>query len=148
MSKTTKATLWILGVFMALSLAVYFAGCGTDSGGDGGECAKAGDVCTSGKCIEQGSAVGCIPTCTNIGKACDNGVCYYAGTKDVFVCLEAGTKATGDACDTIDDCVEGNQCLTEDKTMACHVVCSVATDCKSTEDCTDTTFGFSVCTAK
>ncbi|MBI5527073.1 MAG: hypothetical protein HY897_12125 [Deltaproteobacteria bacterium] len=155
MNKTTKATLWIIGVFAALSLGVYFAGCGDDEAADigtGGEtpakCAAAGDACETaagvkGKCLEvTGSDPQCFGECTTVGDACDLGGCYY--TADGNFCFEAGTKAAGEACGAAAECVVGVQCLDQGG-MFCWTVCTEDGDCTEPAVCTDTTLGFSVC---
>ena len=154
MNKTTTATLWILCVCTALSLGVYFAGCGSDSATDAGPavvaCTAAGTTCTGGHCLEAtGGTFDCTADCTTVGDTCKqtdgtDGTCYLWGTKDQFGCLATGTKATGEACGTASDCVAGDQCLDQGGTKNCYLVC---TDTCDTGDCTDTDLGFKVCIA-
>jgi hypothetical protein len=155
MNKTTKATLWILGVFAVLSLAVYFAGCSDDATADAGTaapaaCAKEGDKCTGGTCLaETGGTFACYAECTVVGDTCkqtdaSDGTCYLYGAKDQFACMATGAKATGEACGTMSDCAAGNQCLDQGGTKNCYLVCTDACDAG---DCTDTELGFKVCVA-
>ena len=151
MNKTVKATLWIFGVFAALSLGVYFAGCSSDSAADGGVvaetgCKAAGDACTGGKCFaETGGTFACYKECTTVGDACDTGTCYFLGPDaNAFFCGTTGSKAVGDPCGAATECVAGAQCLDQGGTMNCYQVC---TDTCDTGDCTDTSLGFKVCVA-
>ena len=158
MSKTTKATLWILGVFAALSLAVYFAGCGDDTTEDAGtttdpcaaSTAKEGDTCTGGVCrVKTGNTFECVADCSTIGTDCTQtdktaGTCYLL-EKGVTGCLPTGTVETGAACTTASACVAGDVCSTE-----CYKLCDTATPCTDTgATCTEETdLGVSLCEAE
>lgn len=148
MNKTVKATLWIFGVFAALSLGVYFAGCGSDAAADGGAepvvCAKEGDACTGGKCFKTTGTedISCAPECTTVGDDCTAGSCYYTATGNY--CFATGTKAPGEACGAASECVGGSTCLDQDGAMNCYKVCADDAGCDAAT-CADSTLGFNVC---
>jgi hypothetical protein len=152
MNKTVKATLWIIGVFAALSLGVYFAGCGDDETADAGEgegegeaCAAEGDACTGGKCFKKTGTedLFCAPECTTVGDACEGGGCYY--TEGGNYCFEAGTKVVGETCGAAAECVVGVQCLDAGAGMVCWQVCAGDEDCTEPATCGETGLTFKVC---
>ena len=158
MSKTTKATLWILGVFAALSLAVYFAGCGDDTTADAGTaaaaCTAAGTKCEGGTCRDvTGGKFECIADCSGVGGDCTQtdgttkGTCYPFDAT-VRGCLPTGSTAVGSACETSSACVAGAVC-TGINPYECYLVCDTATPCEDTTATCDAVedLGVSVCIA-
>ena len=153
MGRTFKAVFWSLGVFVALGLGNWFAGCGSEEMGVDAsdlvpvQCQKAGDSCTGGMCFAvTGGGFECFKECTTVGDPCENGTCYYFGPSNDrrFFCYPPGGSHIGDSCGTATDCVAGSQCLDQGGTMNCYQVC---TDTCDAGDCTDTGLGFKVCVA-
>ena len=121
--------------------------CGDD--GLGAKCLRActppadGEAypCTSGQLcstLEQGGATACIPSqCAGFqdAAACDKynyptgGSCF--GTEnDNFICIPAGEKTLGVACETVDDCASGLLCFDGE----CKTVCSSDAGCTAADE--------------
>jgi len=158
MSKTTKATLWILGVFLVLSLAVYFAGCGDDSGADATvepkACTAAGAKCEGGICRDvTGGKFECIADCSGLGTDCTQtdgttkGTCYLLD-KGINGCLPTGQTDIGGSCETSSACVAGAVCTGTEGAYECYKLCDTANPCTAPATCDPVeALGVSVCTA-
>ncbi|MBI5526877.1 MAG: carboxypeptidase regulatory-like domain-containing protein [Deltaproteobacteria bacterium] len=105
-----------------------------------------GYPCPGGVCVEEGGGgTGCWPVCTVPGDACEYGSCYSLGIPGEFACLPTGTRATGEPCVAVNDCVAGATCLDADGLTVCWRFCDETNPCPGNEFCTGTGLGFMVC---
>jgi len=144
----------ILLIFSLLIAAVIGFHCsGSEESVDAGlastgHCLCPANKCNNGLCLDNANC-SCNPDCTTVGDTCTiadtaSGTCYFLGVKDYFGCMATGTKVVGEICGTESDCIAGAQCMERGGAKNCYQVC---TDTCKTGTCTDTGFGFKICTA-
>jgi len=112
------------------------AGTCLDLSGTGARCyrfCKTQADCGGTTCLELtgqtwkvcGLPASAFEPCNLLAPACQDAAagCYVSGITTQPICLTAGTKAEGDACEQPSDCAAGLHCHVDDQ---CHALCGTA----------------------